>query len=164
MAWTHTHMDDFCGYSSIDVHNQYILENFVNENIVGIVVALCESGSNPIWNAFKLAEEYKQRVETCSTTRNLADVQHAQCDGVDHFFLFVSCGHLITEVDTPGKLMDFRVINRPVINTIIMEEVKTSDSSDNEVEDINSNENLKSDSEDQGKLSIDFQHTSELFA
>ena len=83
-------MDEFCGYSSIDVHNQYALEMFVSKEIVGIVVALCDNipGSSPIWNAFCLSEEYRQRVEKCSKEKNLPNIQHAQCDTIDHFFLF----------------------------------------------------------------------------
>ena len=129
-------MDDFCGYSSIDVHNQYALEQYVNVNIIGIVVALCDSlnGVNPIWNAFNLASENRNRVEQCSASNNLANIQHPQCNGMDHFFLFESCGHLIKEVNTSGKVIDCRNLQRSLINDISAIEENISDSNENEYE------------------------------
>ena len=104
IAWVHTHVKGTpCGFSSIDVHNQYILEKTINSDIVGIVIELSET--TEIWDAFVLSNEGKSCADQCSRKKNLASVQHAECGARE---LYYSVKSRINEVESSCKILDFR--------------------------------------------------------
>ena len=78
-AWLHTRSPgpDSCEFTSVDMHTQFILEKFIKENIVGIIMEVREE--DYIWNAMQLNVFGRQRVEFCGKKFNLAFEKHKSC-------------------------------------------------------------------------------------
>ena len=108
LFWVHSHVNgSLLEFSSIDVHNQHILEEFISDEIIGIVVKLDQDYHE--WDAFRLTQSGKRKIEKCSKKNNLADVQHPKCEGTNLKHLFSSCRDWIEESSSGSvKLFDFR--------------------------------------------------------
>ena len=105
-------------YSSIDVHNDYMIQEYAEPNVIGIVVQLFVTAFCTFskFDAFTLTFEGRQKVEECSKMFNLAGKQHPCCNGMELNSLFVSCKYLVEEeIDGHVKLLDYRKTENPVI-------------------------------------------------
>ena len=99
-----------CEYSSIDVHNHYLLQKCISKNIVGIVVEM--RTTDEAWNVFQLTNIGQERIFQCSKDENLPHVQHPLCDNEPLKNLYESCKYLITLTESRPAMkiesIDFR--------------------------------------------------------
>ena len=133
LAWVHTHVNgSLLEYSSIDVHNDYMIQEFVDPNVMGIVVQLTRRSAK--WDAFTLTSGGKESVKECSKNFNLAKIQHPFCCGKELKILFESCKDLVEEIDGDVKLLDYRNSENPTISNINFKKKLVSSTSDEDEE------------------------------
>ena len=79
-AWVHTRSpgENCCEFTSTDMHTQYVLEQYVSKDIIGIIIEIRKK--NYIWNAMHLNIFGKQRVEFCGKNYNTPFDQHKWCN------------------------------------------------------------------------------------
>ena len=79
VAWVHSHVEgSLCEFSSVDVHNHYVLEKYVSPQVVGIVVEINDFDEK--WDVFKLTTIGQEKISSCNRISNIPHLQHPYCD------------------------------------------------------------------------------------
>ena len=105
ISWVHTHVRGVCvGFSSVDVHNQYMYAQMYNPDAFGLVFEV-HSRYKYCFDAYVLTDEGRIGVAECNQLRGQGNVQHNECYDKS---LYKSIKSKLVFTDSPLTVVDAR--------------------------------------------------------